>query len=478
VRSVVAGIAVVVATLAIGLVLARAGRPAELPPPARPLPPAVHGAFATGGVPARDAALHELLAGDLMEFVAAVDRHKPPPPGLRAVLERAEPIRAHGPALAAAWHALLGWLDHWVVDGSGRDLQAKVHAVSDQLAAVGLGYFLEGDIMFHAGRAHVFVFAYRVEDVRFLHVMGLPRRVLSLRRIDRVNLMHNELGLQSEELGDPVVLLDQIDQHVVHRTLPVLAPDARYDLDDDVDPDMRELQLAAGAAVRGELRAALGRDAEPAAAVARLLAERARILAGHRLRVDELLLPPDALQKIAPDLADGEAERLAAIEGELVEGGAVELAWHCRDVIAASVRRHEAQHGIDGERAEPLRYPDALAELVHNERARAELAAYLSQIANDPVTPRLALWNVLRFAFEVRMMGSAESYAAVVIASGLARELAIPSAGPVVHDGVIDRVPLVRIARPLAAVSGERLRAAARALWQTLYREPLIPIVD
>ena len=34
------------------------------------------------------------------------------------------------------------------------------------------------------------------------------------------------------------------------------------------------------------------------------------------------------------------------------------------------------------------------------ESGRAELSAYISQLANDPVTPQLTLWNVARFAFD------------------------------------------------------------------------------
>jgi len=498
-------LALFVGTTALGLYLARAGRPV----PAhreRVVSPPARGVYVTGGVPARDAAMHELLAGDFMEFVLAVDRIRgtgrvqPHRAELRTLLDRAEPMAAHGPALAAAWHAMLAALDHWVVvpedrrtfDKEAHELSAKVRAVSDQLAAAGIGYFLEGDVVTMSGHAHALVFAYRVEDVRFVHVLGLPRRVLSLRRIDRVNLMHNELGMQSDDLGDPVVLLDQIDAHVVRRTLPVLAPEAPYALAEDDDAwavrdDARALMAAAGAAIRDDLVRALGADAGPATEVATLLEQRAMLLGEHRWRAVDLLLPGDVLDRLP--LGD-DLPRVQEIELALVDHDAVDLAARCRDVVAASVRRHEAQHGIDADRADALRYPEPLAELLgpaygddgepyrRVERARAELAAYLSQIANDPVTPRLALWNVVRHALTARMAGSAESYAGVLIATGLARELAIPSPGPVIHDREIDRVRLSRIARPLAAVSGDRLRAAARALWRDWYGEPLIPIVD
>lgn len=66
-------LALFVATTALGLFLARAGRPVAARRPHVVSPPA-RGVYVGGGVPARDAAMHELLAGDFTEFVLAVAR--------------------------------------------------------------------------------------------------------------------------------------------------------------------------------------------------------------------------------------------------------------------------------------------------------------------------------------------------------------------------------------------------------------------
>jgi hypothetical protein len=153
-------------------------------------------------------------------------------------------------------------------------------------------------------------------------------------------------------------------------------------------------------------------------------------------------------------------------------------------IITASVRRHEARHGIDRDRETPLRYPKQLAAYVPNDdkllalRTRAELAAYLSQIGNDPVTPQFALWNLASLTFNRERWHSAEFYAGIVIIEGLARQLGIASPGPaLIHDS-FERQRLVAVAEPLAAQSSEKLRAAARQLWIELYGEPMLPIVD
>ncbi|HEY0253820.1 MAG TPA: hypothetical protein VGC41_19955, partial [Kofleriaceae bacterium] len=111
-------------------------------------------------------------------------------------------------------------------------------------------------------------------------------------------------------------------------------------------------------------------------------------------------------------------------------------------------------------------------------RARAELSAYLSQIASDPVTPQLALWNLANLGLNAEHRGSAESYVAVVVITGLGRQLGVPAGASVMTDGHLDRNRLAELALPLAAVTDDDLRAAARRLWKDLYGEPLIAIVD
>jgi hypothetical protein len=391
------------------------------------------GAFATGGTPRTDKSIERLLAEDLPAFVIETDadRHSDVDDRVRlahaAELRGATAITTQGPGLTRAWLELIDALDGWVdapVHAHGyhdaeERLRAAAQGVSDQFAAVGLGYHLEADVLSDHGVSHGAVFAFRVEDVVYVRAGGEPRRVLSLRRLDRINIMHTVLGMQTEELGDPVVLLDQIDDFVQRRLAPVVYHDEFMIGDDNFarTGTGRELAYAAGAAISREL-APMNRN-------------------GPRIS----------------------------------------------RVVTATVRRHEARHGYDNDH-DQLRYPDALSVALgeghspFNQRARAELSAYTSQIASDPVTPQLALWNLASLGFSKTTSGSAESYVAVVVVSGLARELGIRAVGPVIHDGHIDRSRLAELAMPLANESDDALRTAARRLWQDLYGEPLIAIVD
>lgn len=74
--------------------------------------------------------------------------------------------------------------------------------------------------------------------------------------------------MDSKELGDPVLLLDQIDKHVPISTLPVLAPGTPYPLGDvrwAARSEAKQLAAVAGEVVRGELMRCLGADAEAGA---------------------------------------------------------------------------------------------------------------------------------------------------------------------------------------------------------------------
>ena len=470
---------------------------------------AVTGAFKDGGVPGRDPAIEPLLDDRLADLVIAADRERDVATNVDFTVALRDPpaLVAHGPALARAWDDMLATLARWVhVPRNGRgfselsdELVARVRGVSDELAAANLGYYLEAEVGQGESRARAMIRAYRVEEVVYVDAGDEPRRVLSLRRLDHLNNHLVLLGMEAE--GDPVVLLDQIDELVAVRLLPVMAPGASFDLGDDAwqaTPTGAALASAVGARLRDEVGGALGPEA---GTIGVLLRERAAIVKGWRdelaaknlalARTDALMLPADMLPTLAGNVDQISLERASAIEDRLVRLGATRVEKDAAHLVAATVRRHEAQHGLDEDRAEPLRYPAALDAWLGPERgqngepraivtsARLELAAYLSQLANDPVTPHLALWSLARHAFTRDAWGSSESYAAVTVLDGLARELgAVPAAGPVIHDYAIDRDRLAALATPLTARSGAELRAAAQALWLELYDEPIVPIRD
>jgi hypothetical protein len=112
----------------------------------------------------------------------------------------------------------------------------------------------------------------------------------------------------------------------------------------------------------------------------------------------------------------------------------------------------------------PLRYPHALEGLAGPRsaatmRAELELAAYLSQIGNEPIVPKLALWNLTSVGGNPKRRHSAEAYAARVVLDGLSRKLDVR-------------------ADQLLAQGDDKLRTAARLLWIDLYGEPMLPITD
>ena len=354
--------------------------------PRTDLPPAV-GAYRYSGEPDRDPALEQLFAK-----LAA---------GNTAGLTDSPIVARRGPWLLAAWDRFVEQVARGPEPDRGardadRTLREAARAVTDQLATLGLGYYLD------AARGAVLV--YRVEQVSFVHVGHDRRRILELRRLGGEE--RHFLGMQSELLGDPVVMLDQIDDFVATHVAPVLAG-GRYDLG-----DFGRLGAAAGAAIRAEL----------------------------------------------------------AVRGETPA-----------ELVLASVRRHEARHGMDLER-DPLRMPPQLATVLGGHgagdafalRARAELAAYTTQIASDPAIPQLALWNLASLALRRDRWGSPESYVAVVVIEGLVRHTGGGLHLPSVRGGQLDKRQLAEIALPLASLPDDQLRTAARELWKDLYDEPFL----
>ncbi len=483
----------------------------------------VAGAFVNGGVPLVDETLAEVLRERLPKLVIATDRiansrghgtADEATVAARAALSmqlRNEPwFVSRGGALHLAWLAVLDALDVWAAEKSPDsartreiidDVIAHARALSDQFAALGLGYYVEGDGFGSGATTHAVLYAYRVENVAFVDIGGHGRRVLSLRRIDKLNLQRALLGMESATLGDPMVLLDQIDEHVVTQLLPTLVADARYDIG---DPDWQtvmdgdgHLRGTAGAAVRSEILAALGPNSGAAQAVARLIVERRTILeaVAETLRPrgiamnfpDEIFVGEGYLDSLDGSISHSQGDRLTEIESELQQLDAAAVGYQLQQVLVATVRRHEAQHGVDG--SEALSYPKVIERNVgpeeigdrensHGTSINAELSAYVSQIANDPATPKLALWSLARHAFSEVTWGRAESYVAVFVVEGLALHLHISSDGPVIHDGQIDRQRLSQIALAVSAAAPAALRQAAAALWTELYHRPFVHIED
>src|SRR3569623_756218 len=183
---------------AVGYVLATR----KAPPRAwlRPLPAPTAKAFETGGVPLHEAAIDSALAQPLTDLVIQAGNARDH--GTTEFARTLAKLRAtdlgQRPKLVAAWqHALdaygtavsaaeLGATDH------DRDvLREAVKELTDQFAAAGLGYYLEGRI--HGGYAYIQ--AYRLDEVVIVLPNAPPRGAarLLLRPRDRGALARGAL---------------------------------------------------------------------------------------------------------------------------------------------------------------------------------------------------------------------------------------------------------------------------------------------
>jgi hypothetical protein len=442
-------------------------RPARKPPVhyQRPVPVPVAEAFERGGVPVHDPQVQRAIE-DLASAFASGGVMDPQPAA----------IVARGESLALAWHDMVAALAEWRTGTSDDrdDVRGTVGTTSELLGPTGFQLHLR-----FGSEGAAWLEGYRIDDVGFVTAGGAPVRVLGVRRMDGIRGAHGALGLESPDMG-PVLMLDPIESYAISDVLPVLAPGAPFRFTGP-PAQIQRVATIAGEAVRKELAASLGGDADVAVRIAQLIAERARIIDRWQevpVHMNELYLPPS----IDPRRHDDGA-RVTEIEDELARLQAERIADRLAEIVAASVRRHEAQHRVDMGRTTPLPYPAVLADLdgpvadddgkpsITVQFARAELIAYLSQILNDPVTPQLTLWGVAVFA--ISHPSSPEGTAGEILVEGLARHL-----GATRGEGMRDHAWFTAAAETCARATGAQLRAAARELWVELYGEPPVDIVD
>jgi len=473
---------------------------------ARKLPPPSADAFVKGGVPLRDAAIDKLLTEELTKLVVEGGRATAGQlDSLDTVLgglHAPEPmLKRGGVPLTKAWDNMLAVFDRSVQAAKGtltehdhNEIAEAVRELTGQLHTAGLGYFLEGRFK----NGYAYVQAYRVEEVVFVTTAGSPRRVLSLRRLDKLNSAYAVLGMHTED-QDPVLHLERIDENVATDVMPVLADGASYPLADVewmlTEPG-KSLAAKIGDVVRREYKTALGNDASSVNEIAKLLTKRNDIVDEwrHHLerkniyfdRTENLFLPPELLEALKDVTPNYQRNRVHEYEERLAELEAPRIHARLHEMVAATVRRHEAQHGFDYDRDTELRLPDQLRDFVGEladaegnanrfaRRSRAELSAYLSQVINDPVTPQATLWNLGGQVFHSDQHGTGEYYAGIVVIEGLARHLG----ATVEPSRYVTREALAQQALVIAAAPPDKLRTAAKALWTELFGETPTTIVD
>ncbi len=496
--------------------------------------PPPRGAFAGGGKPSIPSpAVSRALGEDLPDLLVALDqasrarRDGGPAPRLAELEASAEAARARllapevraalGPSAAARLEALL---DAARAAGLGESappaprpgspseraasasepLMSATGAFDDELAAAGLGYFVDGDVItdLRTGHRLVIIYAFTVESVSLFRSGSATVRALDLRRLDRLNWSQALLGFTRPHLREALVLLDQVDEQLVSYVLPGLGNGARIALfdpeDRSVSPATRDaVETRAGELVRAEYGAAPGLDAGRAERLGRVLTRRRELFEGFDKRVSSRGLTLAAPRRLRLDkdydtalegaVPQRDLDELRRLDDEVGEQPFLDAYARLRDVLVDSVERHEVQHRLDYARQDPLPMPAPLAALVgpagegesHRfaSQTRAELSAYLGELSRDERTTKVNLTMLSRFLFGKQMQGMAECYSAVVIFEGLAQELEIPSATGLVTRGNIQRERAATLYLTLAEKPPEALRRAAAKLWERLFEGPL-----
>jgi len=498
--------------------------PSSLPPPEPPAPPA-RGAFAAGGVPAPlpgDAIIRRVLGSDVPAYLIALDRVSQAQRGgatpaelsaleaeMAAARDRAvgaEAAGALGEGATRALGALMATARAAALSAAGdtgdeadQAVASATGALDDELAAAGAGYFVDGDVIHDggSGRRLSLVYAFAVERVDLFTAGAESVRALRLRRIDRLNWSHTLLGFTRPHLRAALVLLDQLDEQVLSLIAPGVAPGAPvrlFDLEAAGVPaeERAAVEARAGELCRAEYGALPGLDAAAAVRLGEALGRRRAIVEALEKRAEarglalvtpgKLRLPESFTRSIEPLATKAEIADLKAIDDALAGEPAQRAFTALRDALAASIERHEVQHRLDARRARVM--PQALADRTgplvqngrehkHADRARAELSAYLSELARDPRTGRVGLGALARFVFDRQHHGVPECYAAIVILEGLADTLGLPREAPLIAGRAVNRRAAARLYLALAAQPPERLRDAARRLWEKLFASPL-----
>ncbi len=370
----------------------------------------------------------------------------------------------------------------------------SVDALNAAIAERGWGYYVDAEVLTNRqGRNRVHFSTFRVERVRFYRSGAERVRVLTLTRLDDLNVGRSVLGFTREQVRDALVLQERVERHMVDYILPSLGADARMPLLDDAAPPMEAIERAAATDAR-ELAVAIAGD--DALVLGELMARRRALFDRWQERYAESLVMR------RPGGVDMDLESYAALEARLpgaewrellgvqddLEDEAVRRAYGLLErAFADSIERHEAQHrldfGADVLRAPSPRLDERLgaptrADGGRDRRAwhrRAELSAYLSEIARSASLARTNLALIGRTLYARHDWGSAESAGAVLIFEGLARQLGIAHEDLVVRGGV-QREALGALHQELRSRTGEALANAAAALWAELYGQPLPPL--
>ncbi len=480
------------------------------------LSPAAHpvgGAFAAGGKPQVTGPARKVFEEALTEFVIELDRwgrSEEAQAGvgedrvreLRATVVGALRKAAVAPPVLDAFEAFIdaaidtAKVEIEELDEAADGVMDAALLLNDAIATAGLGFFIDVNILSHPGGTRsVLLFSFEVERVVLYRSGGHDVRTLRVRRLDNLNFIYSLLGFTSPRRRDAVVLDNKVDGHLL-RLLPALSKDTHMDpfglsTKDSETAWFNPTRTLATEIIRKELGGAGGEDLQT---LGELLATRRRIysrwnelLEARRMSVDEptsLTIKWDYRSQMEGLVTHAAIKELDGVQKKLAKKDMQQAFYKVQDHFAQSVERHEAQHRLDYAKLYKLPMPPALAAYVGDlpeglagqgtlaASALAEMSAYLSELARDPLTPKLNLTLLVRYLFDKGSWGMGESYAALVIVEGMADELGIAHEDFVVRRS-INRKTIADVYHKMCEVESAKFRAAASALWARSFETEL-----
>ena len=483
----------------------------------RPAPPST-GAFALGGSPStQDSRLYNTLTEAIPSYIIALDR-------VQRLKDSAD--KEVGASWAAELHASREKISSEATKealgasgfarlqkvleaaeavsraepGQAREgvelFMESVGALNDELAALGVGYFIDGDVISSSSGRFAVLYSFAVENIELFSIEGNTIRALTLRRIDKLNLSQALLGFTRPQLRDALLLRDQVDELLVSYVLPGLAPGSLISLvDEETEAGAPAWQEPAERRAAQLIREEYGSKLEASATQVGELLNRRRILflKWNQTLSDRgmHLSPPDTLvdegnyqEELEGFVPKAELAELLNIQEQLASSEAAQALAAARRLLAISIARHEVQHRADFSRATPRKTPFALIEFVGMEisesgadnkfatQTKDELSAYLGELARDEATTRVNLTLLSRFLFNRALWGGAESYVALVVFQELGRELGliVPA---LLENGRIERDKVSALYLQLTEKKPQELQAAAKRVWEKQFAEPL-----
>lgn len=376
-----------------------------------------------------------------------------------------------------------------------------VRAANRALFSRGVGYFFDSyAARFDDDRAEAALYTFRILARQRFVADGKPIDALHLRRVDRLNIVQYLLGYTSKRMDVAVLLVDKLEAEVATRLGPALEPGREMPLhmkeEGEGTTAWLDVRAKAGQVVREAYYGALPGQQQALSELGELLARRSDLVLDWNQRLEDRGIELREFEDIDvdPDYRD-RFQRMTSLEARKVLDDIqrrLETDEH-RGLFLRLVERHtrpvelhEVQHRIDYERGDDFEVPAALLEALgipdssaHKDsdevrRIAYELSAYTAELARDPEWARVNLTLLAEHLYDGS--GGAEGWSAVLILEGLARRLALAH-DPIVVPGQgadLDRVAalhLVLLSRP-----GRALSAAAAALWQEWFGEPLVAL--